>query len=138
MDRKIHSERKNTNLWKTMSNLSKKQDDDGVTQSVTLNMSPHEINEYFASVSRKTPQHPIHGPDYLTPVSSTDLFVFSKLQPNHLRGAWKLMKKKASSTVDPLGMNNLMFDFCLKSDVFLSELCSVFIKIRAPSTLIIT
>jgi hypothetical protein len=105
-----------------MSNLLKKQDDDGVT----LNMSPHEINEYFASVSRKTPQHPIPSPDYLTPASSADLFVFSKLQPNHLRGAWIKMKKKASSTVDPLGMNNLMFDFCLKSDVFLSELCSVF------------
>jgi retron-type reverse transcriptase len=36
------------------------------------------------------------------------------------------MKKKGNLTLDPLGMNNLMFDYCLKSDSFLTRLVSIF------------
>jgi hypothetical protein len=121
MDRKIHAERMNANLWKTMKNLMKTTDD-----GAALNMLPDDINEYFASVSRKSPQHPTHIPEEIPADSASTLFVFAKLQPENILSAWKLRKKKDNSTIDPVGMSNLMLDYCLKSQLFLNALCCVF------------
>jgi hypothetical protein len=121
MDRKIHADRKNANLWKTMKNLLKTTD-----ASTALNMLPDEINEYFASVSRKSSLHPTHIPEEIPADRASTLFVFTKLQPDNLLSAWKLMKKKDNSTMDPVGMSNLMLNYCLKSQLFLNALCCVF------------
>jgi hypothetical protein len=90
-------------------------------------MTPNETNNYFASVLRKTPsQKSVHQVAAVPLVNSTDLFVLSPIYPETLLQAWKKMKKMGNLTLDPLGMNNLMFDFYLKSDSFLTRLVSIF------------
>jgi hypothetical protein len=114
---------KNCSLWTTMNKLLRKDDD----SNALLSMTPNEINNYFASVSRKTPsQQSVQQISAIPPDNSTDLFVFSPINPETLLQAWKKMKKKGNLTLDPLGMNNLMFDYCLKSDSFLARLVSIF------------
>jgi hypothetical protein len=107
MDQIICDGGRNSNLWATVNKLMHKTEDTGAIQ----NMDPNDINNYFASVSKKNTNHPIHSIQLSPQAEFENLFIFLDICHDSLHHSWKRMKKKSKTSVDPLCMSNRMLGF---------------------------
>jgi hypothetical protein len=121
LDRRIHLEgKRNRSLWSTIKKFMNTE----TRLPSGNNWSTDIISEHFASVSRKTPDHPPTAA--LTSNINDGMFRFLHITAENIIKSWTTLKKLNSSSTDPNGISAHMLDICLQSNIFVSYLKDCF------------
>lgn len=114
---------KKDNLWSAIDSIAPLKD----KRDCNLPLCANDINKHYVEISTNLCSHdPILPNKPLCINPENKLFILNFLSTNDVMKAWKAMKNKNSTSIDPIGLCNKMINICMQSYNFIDTLTQLF------------